>query len=144
MERRKPTLTVDVVILLGEGVVLIERKRPPFKGYWALPGGHVEYGETVEEAALREVLEETGLQVELLDLVGVYSEPDRDPRGHYVTIAFLAKPRGEISLKASGDSAKARIFKLNEIPWSRLAFDHSKILKDALEKSMKRSKTVHQ
>ncbi len=144
MERRKPTLTVDVVILLGEGVVLIERKRPPFKGYWALPGGHVEYGETVEEAALREVLEETGLQVELLDLVGVYSEPDRDPRGHYVTIAFLAKPRGEISLKASGDSAKARIFKLSEIPWSRLAFDHSKILKDALKKSMKRSKPVHQ
>ncbi len=140
--RKAPTLTVDVVILLDvdheKGVVLVKRGRPPFEGYWALPGGHVEYGERVEDAAKREALEETGLNVELLDIVGVYSDPNRDPRGHYVTIAYLARPvSGE--LKASGDAANVRVFGLNEIPWDRLAFDHSQILRDALEKARKLS-----
>ena len=86
-----PKLTVDVVIPAEEGVVLIRRGSPPFEGQWALPGGFVDVGETVEAAALREAAEETGLAVELARLVGVYSEPDRDPRGHNVSVAFLAR-----------------------------------------------------
>ena len=82
-----------------------------------------------------EVLEvrelETGLEVELVKLVGVYSDPDRDPRGHYVSITYLARPKGGV-LKASGDAAKAVVFRISEIPWGRLAFDHARILRDAL------------
>jgi 8-oxo-dGTP diphosphatase len=121
-------LTVDVVILHGGGFVLIKRGREPFKGCWALPGGIVRYGESVEQAAVREALEETGLQVELLNLVGVYSEPGRDPRGHFVSVAFTARSRGG-RLEASSDAEEAAVFR--EPPPS-LAFDHARILRDAL------------
>lgn len=126
--RSAPLLTVDVVIELEGGVVLIKRKNEPFKGKWAIPGGFVERGETVEQAALREAKEETGLKVELDELVGVYSDPERDPRGHVVSICFSAEGiEGE--LKAATDAAEVRIFE--EIPWNDLAFDHKEILKDA-------------
>ncbi|AEH23733.1 NUDIX domain-containing protein [Pyrococcus yayanosii] len=123
-------LTVDLVILYEGGVVLVKRGKEPYKDHWALPGGFVEYGETVEEAAVREAKEETGLDVKLLSLVGVYSRPDRDPRGHTVTIAFLALGLGE--LKAGDDAREVRVFPIDALPRLPLAFDHADILRDAL------------
>lgn len=125
---RRPALAVDVVIKVRGGVVLVKRKNEPYRGKWAMPGGFVEYGEMVEKAAVREAKEETGLEIKLDRLVGVYSEPGRDPRGHVVGICFLAKPVGG-KLAAASDAADARVFR--EIPWKELAFDHAKILKDA-------------
>ncbi len=126
-----PKLTVDVVIPAEEGVVLIRRGGEPFEGQWALPGGFVEVGETVEAAAVREVAEETGLAVELARLVGVYSEPDRDPRGHNVSVAFLARVlSGELS--ASTDAAEVSVFDPGAVD---LAFDHRRIIDDALSHS---------
>ncbi|NJD98230.1 NUDIX hydrolase [Thermococcus sp. LS1] len=124
-------LTVDLVILYREGVVLIKRKHEPFKDHFALPGGFVEYGETVEDAAVREAKEETGLDVRLLRLIGVYSDPNRDPRGHTVTVAFLALGTGE--LKAGDDAKDVMVVPIDEINEIPLAFDHGKILRDALE-----------
>jgi len=123
-------LTADVVILHGDGVVLIKRKHEPFKDHYALPGGFVEYGETVEEAALREAKEETGLDVRLIKLVGVYSDPNRDPRGHTVTTAFLAIGTGK--LKAGDDAKEVHVIPVDEALKLPLAFDHAKILRDAL------------
>jgi 8-oxo-dGTP diphosphatase len=125
---KKPALTVDIVIKTREGVVLVKRKNEPFRGKWALPGGFVNYGEKVENAALREAKEETGLWVKLNGLVGVYSDPDRDPRGHVVSVCFSARPIGE-EIHARSNAAEVRVFK--KIPWKELAFDHAKILKDA-------------
>ncbi len=125
-----PVLTVDAVAIRDDKVLLIKRKYEPFKDRWALPGGKVECGERVEDAVLRELKEETGLSGEVYKLVGVYSDPNRDPRGHYVTVAFLVKVKGEP--KAGSDAKEARWFPLEEIPWEDLAFDHAKIIKDAL------------
>ena len=124
-------LTVDIVILYNGGVVLIKRKHEPFKDHYALPGGFVEYGERVEDAAIREAKEETGLDVKLLRLVGVYSDPNRDPRGHTVTTAFLALGTGE--LKAGDDAKEVHVVPVEEALKLPLAFDHEKILRDALE-----------
>ena len=127
-DRKQPALTVDVIVRDGNRVLLVKRKNNPFKGKWALVGGFVEYGEKVEEAAKRECREETGLEVELERLVGVYSDPNRDPRGHVVSICFLARVVGG-KLKAGSDAREAKFFK--KIPWNELAFDHAQILKDA-------------
>ncbi len=124
-------LTVDIVILYNGGVVLIKRKHEPFKDHYALPGGFVEYGERVEDAAIREAKEETGLDVKLLRLVGVYSDPNRDPRGHTVTTAFLALGTGE--LKAGDDAKEVHVVPVEEALKLPLAFDHERILRDALE-----------
>jgi len=121
-------LAVDVIIRAPGGVVLIKRRNEPFKGKWALPGGFVGYGERIEDAAAREVKEETGLGVKLGKLVGVYSDPKRDPRGHTVSVCYLAGRAGG-RLRAGSDAQEARIFK--HIPWRKLAFDHARILKDA-------------
>ena len=123
-----PKLTVDVVIPAEEGVVLIRRGSEPFVGQWALPGGFVEVGETVEAAAVREVAEETGLAVELARLVGVYSAPDRDPRGHNVSVAFLARVLGG-ELAAATDAAEVSVLDHGSVD---LAFDHRRIIDDAL------------
>jgi 8-oxo-dGTP diphosphatase len=123
-----PLLAVDAVILFQDGIVLIKRDRPPFAGSYALPGGFVEVGETVEAATIREAREETGLIIDLLGLVGIYSNPARDPRGHVVSAAFLARGRGE--LMAGSDARSAQVFPLQSLP--PLAFDHDKILSDAL------------
>ncbi|WP_297462954.1 NUDIX hydrolase [Thermococcus sp.] len=123
-------LTTDVVIIYNGGIVLIRRKNEPFKDHYALPGGFVEYGERVEEAAIREAKEETGLEVKLLRRVGVYSDPNRDPRGHTVTIAFLGIGTGE--LKAGDDAKEVHVFPIEEALKLKLAFDHGKILQDAL------------
>ncbi|MEM2875275.1 MAG: NUDIX hydrolase [Candidatus Hadarchaeales archaeon] len=124
---RGPRLAVDVLILHGGGFVLVKRKNQPYRGKWSLPGGFVKYGETVEEAARREAREETGLSVRLKGLLGVYSDPGRDPRGHVVSVCFLAESIGG-ELAASSDAADARVFRTAP---RDMAFDHGKILKDA-------------
>jgi 8-oxo-dGTP diphosphatase len=127
--KKSPLLTVDIIIKRKDGtIVLIKRLNPPFKDHYAIPGGFVEYGETVEQAAKREAEEETGLRIGNLKLVGVYSDPNRDPRGHVVSVAFLADELGG-ELKASTDAKEVGVFK--EIP-AELAFDHTRILDDAL------------
>jgi len=108
--------------------VLIRRNNPPYQGCYALPGGFVEIGETVEEAAIREAREETGLDINLLGLVGVYSDPARDPRGHVVSVAFLA--RGSGRLQSGSDARSAEVFPPEEL--TRLSFDHEQIISDAL------------
>ncbi|WP_264982152.1 NUDIX hydrolase [Pseudodesulfovibrio portus] len=127
---RNPTPTVDVVIAMpsgqGEGVVLIKRANPPYG--WALPGGFVDYGETCEHAAVREMREETGLDVTLTGLLGVYSDPDRDPRQHTMSVVYTGVPADPDSLLAGDDAAEARVFPLGE--WPELAFDHARILAD--------------
>jgi len=122
------TLTVDAIIPYKDGIVLIRRRNDPYKDYYALPGGIVEYGEKVEDALIREVKEETGLDVEIKKIIGVYSDPNRDPRGHFVSICFLAIPTGG-KLKAGSDAKDIKIFHLNSLP--KLAFDHEKMIKDA-------------
>ncbi|MFW6111083.1 MAG: NUDIX domain-containing protein [Thermoproteota archaeon] len=127
-ERKRPWLTVDVVIQRTDSsIVLVKRKNPPFKGHYALPGGFVEYGEKVETAAVREAKEETGLEIRLLRILGVYSDPERDPRGHVVSIVYLAEETGG-NLRASSDAQEVEA--LQQIP-EKLAFDHRKILEDA-------------
>jgi 8-oxo-dGTP diphosphatase len=131
-----PRLTVDTIVLDQDKVLLIRRGHPPFQDTWALPGGFVDPGETVEQAAVRETLEETGLQVRLDRLLGVYSEPDRDPRGHTVSVVFVARLQtGEDPEHAKGgdDAESARWFPLERTP--ELAFDHAKILEDLRTKS---------
>ncbi|RNI13792.1 NUDIX hydrolase [Methanohalophilus sp. RSK] len=127
MRPKTPLLTVDGVIILNGKIVLIKRKNEPYRGSFALPGGFVEIGETTEEAVKREVREETGLLIEILKLVGVYSDPSRDPRGHTVSVAYLAVGKGEP--KADTDAADVGCFKPNNLP--ELAFDHQRILNDA-------------
>ncbi len=123
-----PKLMVDVIIPSERGVVLIRRRSEPFEGQWALPGGFVEVGETVEEAADREAAEETGLAVEVARLVGVYSDPERDPRGHNVSVAFLARVLGG-DLVAATDASEVAVLDPSSV---ELAFDHRKIIEDAL------------
>jgi 8-oxo-dGTP diphosphatase len=121
---RNPVPTVDVIIEYEGGVVLILRKNPP--PGWALPGGFVDYGETVEAAAHREAREETNLDLTDLKMFSVYSDPARDPRQHTITTVFVAQGHGP--LKGGDDASKAQVFKLDHLP--ELAFDHSRILKD--------------
>lgn len=125
---RTPLLAVDAVIFFGDGIVLIQRKNPPFERRYALPGGFVEVGETTEDAARREAKEETGLDIEIVCLVGVYSAPNRDPRGHVVSICYLARGDGE--LRSGSDARSAEVFRVDDLP--PLAFDHEKIIGDAM------------
>ncbi len=122
-------LAVDAIILLNGKVVLIKRKNPPFENCYALPGGFVEKGETVEQALAREVKEETGLDIVIVKLVGVYSEPDRDPRGRVVSLCYLAEARGEPVPGA--DAKDIALFGLSELP--ELAFDHEQMIRDTKE-----------
>ena len=124
-----PLLAADALIELvdqpGRPIVLIERKNPPYG--WAIPGGFVDVGETVETAAVREALEEVRLQVRLRELLGIYSSPKRDPRGHTVTAIYLAEARG--MPVAADDARSVGIFTLDRLP-SPLAFDHATVLED--------------
>ncbi|MEU1078618.1 NUDIX hydrolase [Streptomyces sp. NPDC005878] len=125
--------TADVVALRPGGeILLIERDWPPFEGAWALPGGHVDPGETSRAAAARELGEETGLQVEPGNLrqVGVFDQPDRDPRGRYVTVAYVAVVRAGTLAVAGDDARTAKWFPLDALP--PLAFDHADIVDVAL------------
>ncbi|MFP4030336.1 MAG: NUDIX domain-containing protein [Desulfococcaceae bacterium] len=122
---RNPPLAVDVIIETREGIVLIERKNPPLG--WALPGGFVDYGETLENAAVREAREETSLDVALSEQFHAYSAPDRDPRQHTVTVVFLAAADGKP--RAADDAKNLAVFPRGNLP-SKLAFDHGRILAD--------------
>ncbi|MDR1857603.1 MAG: NUDIX hydrolase [Desulfovibrio sp.] len=123
-----PVPTTDVVIHYhGRGVVIIRRANPPL-GY-ALPGGFIEEGEQAEAAAVREMREETGLDVELTGLLGVYSRPGRDPRQHTMSVVFVGSPRDPDAIKAGDDAAEAAYYQLDALP-SPLVFDHAAILED--------------
>lgn len=123
-----PTPTTDVVIYEpGRGVVIIRRANEPL-GY-ALPGGFIEEGEQAEAAAVREMREETGLDVELTGLLGVYSRPHRDPRQHTLSVVFTGRPRDAAALCAGDDAAAAAFYPLDALP-EPLVFDHARILRD--------------
>jgi len=124
-----PFTTVDAIIEIDDGIVVIERSNPPFG--FALPGGFVDYGESLEEAAKREAKEETGLDITEVKQFHTYSQPDRDPRFHTIGTVFLAKAKGQP--KAGDDAAGLKVIKLSEIKKMDFAFDHKKILEDYLK-----------
>jgi 8-oxo-dGTP diphosphatase len=126
---RNPVPTVDIIIELeDQKIVLIKRKNPP--PGWALPGGFVDYGESVEAAAVREAREETGLEVELVEQFHTYSDPDRDPRQHTMSVVFIGRAAGEP--RGADDAAEARGFDPEELP-EPMAFDHRRIITDYLK-----------
>ncbi len=130
--RPTPFLTVDGIIKIFKpefkGIVLIKRKNPPLG--FALPGGFVDYGEKVEEALIREMKEETNLDIKVEKLLGIYSNPKRDPRLHTASAVFVCNA---FDMPKAGDDAKeVYVVKLEEIPWNEMVFDHGKILKDFL------------
>ncbi len=126
--RRSPAPTVDMLIYdPGKGLVLVRRRNPP--PGWALPGGFVDYGETVENAALRETLEETNLRVRLDALFGVYSDPARDARHHTISTVFICTALNPDAVTGGDDAAEARFFPLDDLP-QPIAFDHERIIMD--------------
>ena len=135
LKNKWPETAIDAVIIdENETVVLIKRRNPPFQNHWALPGGFVELGEKVEDAVLREAEEETGLPVRILKLVGVYSDPKRDPRGHVISITYLCKRIDSEENPQGGDDAKeAKVFNRQELENIQLAFDHNLIIQDAFK-----------
>lgn len=126
---RNPFPTVDIIIEIQGGILLIERKNPPHG--WALPGGFVDYGESLENAALREAAEETSLEITNLRLVGCYSDPQRDARMHTITTVFAAEGSGVPT--AADDASTLAVFPLDRLP-QQLCFDHAAILQDYLRK----------
>jgi 8-oxo-dGTP diphosphatase len=126
---RNPFPTVDIIIEMPAGILLIERKNEPLG--WALPGGFVDYGETLEAAAVREAREETSVDITDLRLLGCYSDPDRDPRQHTISTVYVAKGGGKPS--AADDAANLAVFSLTDLP-AQLCFDHRQILDDYLQR----------
>lgn len=128
---KNPFPTVDVILELPEGIVLIERKNEPFG--WAIPGGFVDYGESLEDAAVREIQEETSLAVSQSDLrlLGCYSDPERDKRSHNISTVYVAKASG--TPKAGDDAAGLEVFPIDALP-QPLCFDHGQILADYLKR----------
>lgn len=129
MKYSNPTPTVDVILQCDTKVLMIRRKNDPFKGQLALPGGFVNEGETAEDAMKREAMEETSLEVELIDILGVYSDPKRDPRKHIMTVVFVGIILGG-SGRAGDDAAGIEWVKLSDIGRQQIAFDHAMILRD--------------
>jgi ADP-ribose pyrophosphatase YjhB (NUDIX family) len=123
---RNPFPTVDIIIEMEEGILLIRRKNPPYG--WALPGGFVDYGETLEAAAIREAKEETSLDVELISQIGAYSDPSRDPRHHTISVVFRARSKSDRP-RAADDAAEIAVFDWDNLPHD-MAFDHDRILLD--------------
>lgn len=127
---KKPSLTVDGIAVVDGKLVLVRRKQEPFKDRYALPGGFVEYGEKLENAVVREFQEETGLEVRVERLLGIYSDPARDPRGHMVSAVFVLDVTG--GALTDSEETSAELISLKKIP--KLAFDHDKIVADFLRK----------
>jgi 8-oxo-dGTP diphosphatase len=130
---RNPIPTVDVIIEQNSRILMIRRKNDPYKGCLALPGGFVDEGERIEDAARREANEETSLNVHLVDILGVYSDPQRDPRGHLISTVFVGiVPTNNLSVEASAqdDALEVEWINLEAINKSNIAFDHKKILFD--------------
>lgn len=130
-ELKSPKVAVDPLIVKGNKIILSRRAIEPFKGKLEFPGGMVEYGETVEHAVVREAEEETGLKVKVKEILGVYSEKSRDPRYHFMTVAFIVEPTGG-KLKGSFEG-EPQWFDIEKIKFSELGFDHPKIFKDYLK-----------
>lgn len=129
-EFKNPIPTVDIIIELEDkGIILIKRKNPPYG--WAIPGGFVDYGESLEDAAKREAKEETSLDVELIKQFHTYSDPKRDDRFHTISTVYIAKAKGEP--KAEDDAAEVGVFKEDNLP-EPIVFDHKEILKDYFKK----------
>ena len=129
---RNPKPTADAIIAGTDGrIVLIRRKNPPHG--WAIPGGYVDEGESLERACAREAREETGLEVELVSQLFTYSDPKRDPRQHNISTVYACKAKPGAIPKGGDDAADARWFAENEVPWSELCFDHAAILRDYFE-----------
>ena len=126
---RNPFPTVDIIIEVEKGIVLIRRKNPPYG--WALTGDFVDYGESLEAAAIREAREETSLDVDLVSQLGAYSDPDRDPRKHTISVVFIARAGGQP--RAADDAVDIGTFDRDTLP-DRLAFDHGRILRDYFER----------
>ena len=125
MTYRNPLPTVDIIIEQEGGIVLIKRKNPP--PGWALPGGFVDYGESLEDAAVREAREETGLHVELIRQFHTYSKPGRDPRHHSIATVYVARAKG--TPVAGDDAGEAEVFSTDSLP-DEIAFDHRDIIMD--------------
>ena len=133
MFNKYPKLTVDGIIIKDNKIVLIRRKFDPFKDYWALPGGFVEFNEKTEDAVIREISEETGLKTRIIKLIGVYSDPLRDPRGHTVSIVYeLEILNGKMIF--GDDASDVNLFNINELP-EKLSFDHKRIIEDYLRRN---------
>jgi 8-oxo-dGTP diphosphatase len=131
MGKKNPRITVDGILIEYDKILLIKRRNDPFKEMWALPGGFVDYGETTEHAIKREFYEETGLFCDIIELVGVYSDPQRDPRGHTISIIYeLVKKAGH--LQSGDDAMDCQFFPINNLP--EIAFDHQKIITDKMGK----------
>ena len=130
-------LTVDALVINErDEIVLVKRKHPPYEGQWALPGGFVEENETVENALIREMREELDIDVsKSYDLVGVYSEPDRDPRGRTVTLAFICWVDRNVQPNAGDDAGEAKFFDWNDVYNMNLAFDHDRIFIENIRKA---------
>jgi len=131
-EGRSPILTTDGIILKNRKILLVKRQIPPFINYWVIPGGHVDYGERVEEALKREMKEELGVSVKIKKLIGVYSDPKRDPRYHTVSAVYLCQPirqaqGGKICLDR--EASEFKYFSLKNLP-KKIGFDHRKIIND--------------
>jgi len=134
MKYKNPSPTVDALIYSKKSkkLLLIRRKNNPFKGFWALPGGFIDFGECVEDACKREALEETSLNISKIFLFGVYSDPLRDPRGHSMSTVFLAPVEDFYGACAKDDADDLKIFDFSELSGLEIAFDHSKIINDFL------------
>ena len=129
----RPAVTADCVVITREAepkVLLIQRGDQPFKGGWAFPGGFMNMDETTEQCAVRELEEETGLQMSKIQQIGAYSKVDRDPRGRTVTVAYLAVIDAPVAVTGQDDAAKAEWWPLSSLPI--LAFDHDEIISDAI------------
>lgn len=135
MGKQEISITVDAVIFFKRNqekkVLLIQRKKDPYKSAWALPGGFLEKEESLEEGARRELEEETGLKVKELRQVGAFGAPGRDPRGRIISIAFFAEIENEQHVKGNDDASDAQWFNLDDLP--DLAFDHAQIIEEALK-----------
>lgn len=133
-EYPRPAVSADVLVLdrMNRSILLIQRKNEPFAGGWALPGGFMDMDEDAETAAIRELKEETELEVTVASQIGAYSSVDRDPRGRVVTVAFFVEASESDHVAAADDAAKVEWFPVDRLP--SLAFDHDQIIKDGMDK----------